>query len=526
VTKVTEQLFFDFPPARAPENVTPDELFERPSVELLSVIREGSRFEWKSASYAPKDLAEYFSMWANTPSDGGVVIVGIATDGTWEGCAHVGVDKINRLEKSGHDYCPDARSDFRKFSFRREDGREDFLLLVRVRYHPDKVVRTADRKVFVRKGDSKIELKSPDEVRNLQIDKGEVSFEREPSGLKFPDDFDPELVRTFVESYIATRNLDGTHTTPDILTLAKLGKFSRGNFEPNMACALLLAKDPRDVLPGCRIRFLRFDGESEGTGEKWNAVKDIWIDGPVPVLIQEAEKVLLTQLRNFSRLNKDGKFYTSPEYPRFAWYEVIVNACVHRSYGDGMKNMNIFVKMFDDRLVVESPGPFPPFVTPHNIYDVHHPRNPSLMEAMYYLQFVRCAHEGTKRIRDEMQGMDLPRPEFLQEQVGHASVRVTLRNNIQQRKVWVDSDVAQLIGASIAKNLSEQEKRVLNFAAEYGKLSVSEAQRLTGKTWPSARALLNRLTKMGLLVHDHREDVERDPQARYRFPSASDLSPD
>jgi ATP-dependent DNA helicase RecG len=125
-----------------------------------------------------------------------------------------------------------------------------------------------------------------------------------------------------------------------------------------------------------------------------------------------------------------------------------------------------------------------------------------------------------------MQGMDLPRPEFLQEQVGHASVRVTLRNNIQQRKVWVDSDVAQLIGASIAKNLSEQEKRVLNFAAEYGKLSVSEAQRLTGKTWPSARALLNRLTKMGLLVHDHREDVERDPQARYRFPSASDLSPD
>lgn len=515
----TTQLTLEFPPARTPETVTPDELFDQPTVELLREIKENSRFEWKSSSYSSKDLADYFSMWANTPPDGGVVIVGVSKDGVWEGCNKVGVEKVNRLEKAGYEYCSDARCDVKRFSFTHEDGTPDFLMLFRVRYHQDKVVRTADRKVYVRKGDSKIELKTPEEIRNLQIDKGEVSFEREPSPLKFPEDFDQDLVREFVESFIEARNLNSTHTTPDILQLAKLGKFSKGIFEPNMACILLLAKDPRDVLPGCRIRFLRFDGETEGTGEKWNAVKDVWIDGPVPVLIQEAEKILSTQLRSFSRLNKDGKFYTSPEYPRFAWYEAIVNACVHRSYGDGMKNMNIFVKMFDDKLVIESPGPFPPFVNAQNIYDVHHPRNPCLMEAMYYLQFVRCAHEGTKRIRDEMKGMELPRPEFSQEQVGHASVRVTLRNNIQQRKVWVDSDVAQLIGASIAKSLSEQEKRVLNFAAEYGQISVSEAQRLTGKSWPAARTVLHRLAKMGLLLHDHRDDVDRDPQARYRFPS-------
>jgi hypothetical protein len=32
----------------------------------------------------------------------------------------------------------------------------------------------------------------------------------------------------------------------------------------------------------------------------------------------------------------------------------LVNACVHRSYG--LTNMNIFVKMFDDKLVIEIPG--------------------------------------------------------------------------------------------------------------------------------------------------------------------------
>ncbi len=72
----------------------------------------------------------------------------------------------------------------------------------------------------------------------------------------------------------------------------------------------------------------------------------------------------------------------------------------HRSYG--LRNMNIFIKMFDDRLVIESPGAFPPFVTPDNIYDSHHPRNPHLMNALYFLDFVKCANEGTRRMRDMM----------------------------------------------------------------------------------------------------------------------------
>ena len=104
-----------------------------------------------------------------------------------------------------------------------------------------------------------------------------------------------------------------------------------------------------------------------------------------------------SQLRSFSRLSSGGKFLTSPEYPEFAWYEAIVNACVHRSYGNGMKNMNIFVKMFDDRLEVESPGPFPAFVTADTIYDLHqHPIKSFLMEAMFYLKFVKMGHEGTR----------------------------------------------------------------------------------------------------------------------------------
>lgn len=142
--------------------------------------------------------------------------------------------------------------------------------------------------------------------------------------------------------------------------------------------------------------------------------------------------------------------------------------------------MNIFVKMFDDRLVIESPGGFPPFVTPENIYSSQHPRNPNVMKAMFYLEYVKCHNEGTRRMRDAMEGMKLPLPLFEQKEIapGNMSVRVTLRNNRKQRKVWIDSDVTRFVPANIAKDLTQDEIHVLNRVGEHGPINVSEGHRL------------------------------------------------
>ncbi len=70
------------------------------------------------------------------------------------------------------------------------------------------------------------------------------------------------------------------------------------------------------------------------------------------------------------------------------------------SYGNGLMNMTIYIKMFDDRLEIESPGPFMPFITPANIYGTSLPRNPKLMQAiMYFMNFVKMASEGTRRMQ-------------------------------------------------------------------------------------------------------------------------------
>ncbi|HZL36858.1 MAG TPA: ATP-binding protein [Tepidisphaeraceae bacterium] len=505
-------LEFDRPPIQM---LSPDEIFERADEELLRNLFEDYRLELKPNGIHPDALAPYFSMWSNT-SPGGLVAIGIRDDKKFEGCARLSAKRLNGLELTAEVYCPDADNKVKRVLIHRDDdGASDFVLLFHVLYNPSRVVKTVGGKVYVRRANRMKELRTPDEIRQLQSEKGEVRFESEPCDLRYPHDFDNPALSDFVASVRAKKGWEDDHSNEDILQLMHLGVLDQGVFTPNIACAILFAIDPRSIVAGCRIRFLRFEGESEGVGDKWNAVKDEFVDGTVPRQIERTAAMVKAQLRTFSRLGPGGKFFTQKEYPEFAWYEAIVNACVHRSYGNGMRNTPIFVKIFDDRFVVESPGAFPPFVTNQNIHEMHVPRNPFLMDAMYFLKYVKCAHEGTRRMKAEMLEMELPAPEWKQEEIGRAIVRVTLKNNVKHRRFWVDSDVVQLLGAQIAHTLSSEEKRVINFCAENHKINVSDAQRLTAKDWGGAKKILMGLVKKNILEHVHSKSVLTDPKAHY-----------
>ena len=441
---MTEQLGLDLDPVLA--LLTPAQIYNAAGSELLKSLEEDRRIERKPPGIHLAELGEYFSMWANTAPHGGLIVIGMADGGEMIGLKEQPTKRINDLESAGTRYCSDARYESRRVPVINREGEADYVLFVRIRYHKNKVVRTSSNKAFMRVGEEKRRL-SDSQVRDLENDKGEVDFELEPTRYEYPGEFDSQLVADYARAWRFERDVPDKPTV-DVLRLSHLGEIIGGEFVPNTACALLFAKDPTKYFMGCKIRFLRFDGETEGTGEKWNSVKDITIDGdPIPRLIQRAEEVLEQQLRSFSRFNPvDGKFYAAPEYPKPAWYEALVNACVHRSYI--LRNMNIFIRMFDDRLVIESPGGFPAQVTPENIYTTQHSRNPRIMEALRRLSvsgstLVKCANEGARRMRDTMVEMGLSAPLFEEKEGDSSIVRVTLKNNLHQRRFWVDAEVRQ-----------------------------------------------------------------------------------
>ena len=178
--------------------------------------------------------------------------------------------------------------------------------------------------------------------------------------------------------------------------------------------------------------------------------------------------------------------------------------------------MNIFVKLFEDKMVIESPGAFFPPTTAATVYDAHNPRNPNLMWAMYYFEFVQCAYEGTRRMRLGMQEANLPEPIFMQRESGVFQVSVTLRNNVEHRKNFVRTEAMPAIDPLIYESLSEGERVLVNWCADGKKVTVKDAQDVLGSIasdWRAARSLLDSLTKK--LIFDRPPGKDRDRHRKW-----------
>ena len=83
-----------------------------------------------------------------------------------------------------------------------------------------------------------------------------------------------------------------------------------------------------------------------------NVVKDVIFEGNILNIIEKSIAYLDTQIKEKTYLGSDGRFVTKEEYPKFVRQEIIVNAVMHRDYN--IRGTDIQIKMFDDRIVVES----------------------------------------------------------------------------------------------------------------------------------------------------------------------------
>ena len=247
---VGEQLELDFsaPLPSLPQLWTPDDIFNSADPAVIADFKEDNRVERKRSRISQKNLSEYASMWANTQPYGGIVFLGIENDGTITGCGSTEQSHINKLETVSR-LCPDAKMEFKRVAVKNQTGKDDFVIVLRSYFREDKLVETTDGSAFVREGDQKRRLTEA-EKREIRLNRGELDCESEPANLRFPEDFDLSLLNEYRSTYLKIRQLDHRYSIEDILKLSKLGKLSNKTFQPNLACALLFAKDSRSVVPG------------------------------------------------------------------------------------------------------------------------------------------------------------------------------------------------------------------------------------------------------------------------------------
>jgi len=180
-----------------------------------------------------------------------------------------------------------------------------------------------------------------------------------------------------------------------------------------------------------------------------------------------------------------------PQYPRFAIREIIINAIVHRDWS--IKGSRVLVKMFSDRIEVQSPGPFPPPVTPQNIREEHQLRNPRIAQAFKDYGLIEKFGNGIDRVFEEIEAHPF-KPRLPTFHDTGASVIVTLYGAVLPPEETGVSLQTTRFG------LNERQGRVLEYIQIYGRITRRDYSRIYGVGSTEAYRELNEMLARGLIV--------------------------
>lgn len=327
------------------------------TIEEIRNQKEGQTFDCKSIQIDPKALAIPIVAMAN--ADGGLLAIGI-TDKTrrTEGVNQY-TEKLNELLRVPFDFCiPSIPVKCSYMDCIDQHGNENRILLMDIPASQFLHTNQADE-AFMRIGDKSRKL-TFDERMQLMYDKGERFYEDTAVYGATIEDVDLDAVAEYAKMVGYGKSpLEYLRENNNFVTTN-----SKGGDDVSVACILLFGKYPQKFFPRGRTRFIRYEGVDEKVGAEMNVIKDVTFVGTILNQIRKTIEYLETQVREHTFLGQHGQFVTRRDYPEFVIQEMTVNSCCHRAYN--IKGTEIQIKMFDDRLVFESPGKLPGQVKPDN----------------------------------------------------------------------------------------------------------------------------------------------------------------
>nr|CAM75858.1 ATP-dependent DNA helicase [Magnetospirillum gryphiswaldense MSR-1] len=332
--------------------------------EELLVISETHFVDLKSADIAPAKLTRTVSAFANT--GGGEIYVGIeeveGVDGTervWKGflnqeAANPIFQVLEQLNPLGNNYTAEFIS---------IENVPDIVLHLTI-FKTGSIVFSTDGKAYARRNAQNLPITSDEALERLRYDKGIKSFEDEILNI---DRSEVDNSNTIIEFLLDTVPASEPNVWVEKQRVVVDGR-------PTVAGVLLYSDNPQSIIPKrSAIKILRY--QTKHDAERDLLVFDpITIEGPLYELIYAAVDKVKEIIEGIEKAGPSGMEKIT--YPEEALHELVTNAVLHRDYNVAA---DVQVRIFDNRVEIESPGHLPGHVTVANISKTQFARNPKIV---------------------------------------------------------------------------------------------------------------------------------------------------
>lgn len=395
------------------------------AAKLLSRA-EGHFFDAKAIELAPAKLSRTISAFAN--ADGGEFLLGCdEQDGhfIWRGFKDV--EDANAFLQVIEGIYPLGQSG--QLQFLTADGAEGVLLFGEVPKSKD-IIPSTDGKPYLRRGAQNLPVATEEALARLRLSKGIESFETHTVQANPAEITNSESIIEFVLEIVP-------HQEPEVWLRKQ--QLIVGEL-PTVAGVLMFSDEPQALLPKrSGIKIYRYKTSDDEGSRDALVDQPITIEGSVYRQIYEAVARTKQMIEGIRRMTPDG--LAAVAYPDETLHEIITNAVLHRDYSIAD---DVHIRIYDNRVEIQSPGRLPAHVTPQNILDTRFARNGNVVRIINKFPNPpnKDVGEGLNTAFAEMEKLQLKKPIISQ---AEDSVLVTIRH---ERLASPEDSIMEYLGVN------------------------------------------------------------------------------
>lgn len=227
-------------------------------------------------------------------------------------------------------------------------------------------IASSDGTFYVRRNAQNIKIVGNEALQRLKFDKGITSFEDTSVNVGTDVITNSETAIGFILTVVPSAEPEDWLKKQNLITK---------DDKPVAAGVLLFADEPQASLPKrSAIKLYRYATKADEGKRDQLAFDPITIEGSLYVQINDAVARTKALIEDIRTLTPEG--LEPVTYPHETLHEIITNAVLHRDYSIAS---DIHVRIFDNRIEVESPGRLPGHITTTNYLREQFSRNPKLV---------------------------------------------------------------------------------------------------------------------------------------------------